>query len=395
MTQAPHGTENSPAEDSSERVVLGIESSCDETAASVVVGGRIVLSNIISSQHDLHAEYRGVVPEIASRAHAERITPVVREALTQAGVTLAQIDAVAVSVRPGLIGSLLVGVSAAKALAWSLHRPLVGVDHVQAHLVAGLLARLAAGGVAKDVPSLTDEHAMFPALGLVVSGGHSSIFLMRSPLSITTLGGTRDDAIGEAYDKAAAILGLPYPGGPIVDRLARNGRPDTVKFPISRLEPGSLDFSFSGLKTAMLYHVHGVPTTRGRGGTAAIELNERSIADACASFQAAAVGAVMLKLDRALEVCHNARTLFVGGGVSANSLLRSRLQSLATERGLRLLLPSMEFCLDNGAMIAALGHRMLAARGWASDPLTISASPMSGIAHEVAGSGTLQASRRP
>ncbi len=371
------------------RLVLGIESSCDETAASVVVDGRHVLSNVIASQHELHAEYRGVVPEIASRAHAERITPVVRQALADAGVSLPDLDAVAVSIRPGLIGSLLVGVSAAKSLAWSLRRPLVGVDHVQAHLVAGLIARAqsadAPGGTAPPI----DESAMFPALGLVVSGGHSSIFAMTSPLAIATLGGTRDDAIGEAYDKAAAILGLPYPGGPIVDRLARDGSSDAVKFPVSRLEPGSLDFSFSGLKTAMLYHVRGVPTTRGRGGTAAIELTDRTIADACASFQAAAVSAVMLKLQRALDLRTNTRSLFVGGGVSANSLLRTRLESLARERNIRLVLPAMEFCLDNGAMIAALGHRMLESRGWTSDPLSIGASPMSAIAHAPAESGTL------
>jgi N6-L-threonylcarbamoyladenine synthase len=363
------------------RLVLGIESSCDETAASVVVDGRHVLSNVIASQHELHAEYRGVVPEIASRAHAERITPVVRQALADAGVKLPDLDAVAVSIRPGLIGSLLVGVSAAKSLAWSLRRPLVGVDHVQAHLVAGLIARAqsayAPGGTAPPV----DESAMFPALGLVVSGGHSSIFAMTSSLAIATLGGTRDDAIGEAYDKAAAILGLPYPGGPIVDRLARDGNSDAVKFPVSRLEPGSLDFSFSGLKTAMLYHVRGVPTTRGRGGTAAIELTDRTIADACASFQAAAVNAVMLKLQRALDLRTSTRCLFVGGGVSANSLLRARLESLARERNIRLVLPAMEFCLDNGAMIAALGHRILESRNWTSDPLSIGASPMSVIAH--------------
>ncbi|MHC5004547.1 MAG: tRNA (adenosine(37)-N6)-threonylcarbamoyltransferase complex transferase subunit TsaD, partial [Planctomycetota bacterium] len=213
-------------------LVLGIETSCDETAAAVVAGGRDVLSNVIATQHDLHAEYAGVVPEIASRAHVERILPVVRRAVKEAGVAYADLEAVAVGHRPGLIGSLLVGVSAAKALAWSLGVPIVGVDHIVAHLYAGLL----------DAPP-----APAPALGLVVSGGHTSLLLLDDPLAPRVLGRTLDDAIGEAYDKAAAMLGLGYPGGPAVDRLAAEGDDRAVDLPVSLLGPDSLDFSFSGL----------------------------------------------------------------------------------------------------------------------------------------------------
>ncbi len=231
-------------------LVLAIESSCDETAAAVVRDGVEVLSSVIASQHELHAEYAGVVPEIASRAHVESLLPTVRESLAQAGVGLGMIDAVAVGNRPGLIGSLLVGVAGAKALAWSLGKPLVGVDHVQAHLYSGLL-----GG------TRADHSAVFPALGLVVSGGHTSIYELRSFTELTRLGSTIDDAIGEAYDKVAAMLHLPHPGGPNLDRLAQQpGANDKAHdFPVSRLTPTSLDFSFSGLKTSVRYAIHGVP----------------------------------------------------------------------------------------------------------------------------------------
>ncbi|NUQ69148.1 MAG: tRNA (adenosine(37)-N6)-threonylcarbamoyltransferase complex transferase subunit TsaD, partial [Phycisphaerales bacterium] len=235
-------------------LVLGIETSCDETAAALVRDGCVVLSSVIASQHDLHAEYAGVVPEIASRAHVEQMLPVVREALAQAGVGLGMIDAVSVGNRPGLIGSLLVGVAAAKALSWSLGKPLIGVDHVHAHLYSGLLTR----GSAPDQPP------RLPGLGLVVSGGHTSLYRIDSWREIKRLGATIDDAAGEAFDKAATILGLPHPGGPNLDRLARTpGANDrAVDLPISRLSRESLDFSFSGLKTALLYAARGVPGSR-------------------------------------------------------------------------------------------------------------------------------------
>jgi N6-L-threonylcarbamoyladenine synthase len=372
--------------DERERVVLGIESSCDETAASVVVGGVRVRSNVIATQHELHAEYRGVVPEIASRAHAERIGVVIERALSEAGIGVGDLHAVAVANRPGLIGSLLVGVSAAKALAWSLGLPLVGVDHVRAHLFAGFLVDQTPGAAASSrsptatsaasATSLSIDEA-FPALGLVVSGGHSVIERLESPVDSVRLGSTRDDAIGEAYDKAAAVLGLDYPGGPIVDRLARTGNPARFVFPISRLDPGTLDFSFSGLKTSVLYTVRGVPSERGRGGTPPLPLDEATIADVCAGFQHAAVEAVVLKLRRAMDRHPECRTLLVGGGVSANSRLREALAALCDERGLRLSLPPMAFCLDNGAMIAGLGHETLARRAWRSDELSLSAHPSS------------------
>lgn len=343
-------------------VILGLESSCDETAAAVVEAGVRVRSNVIASQDELHAEFGGVVPEIASRAHAERLTPVVRAALDEAGVTLADLDAVAVGHRPGLIGSLLVGVAAAKALAWALGVPLVGVDHVHAHLYAGAL----------DAPAPPD----FPAVGLVVSGGHTAIYRLGSWLDVARLGATIDDAVGEAFDKAAAVLGLPYPGGPRLDALAQTGDDRAHDFPVSRLDSGSLDFSYSGLKTAVLYAVRGTPIRDAgeprfpRDYTA---LSERDKADLAASFQRAAIDAVLLKLRRALEGEGDARALLVGGGVSANSRLREALPGLAREFGLDLRLPAMRYCLDNAAMIAGLAHHRLAAG--AADDLTLRAVP--------------------
>jgi N6-L-threonylcarbamoyladenine synthase len=332
-------------------VILGLETSCDETAAAVVTGGVRVRSNVIATQHDLHRRYAGVVPEIASRAHLERIVPVVREALDAADVTLGDLDAVAVGHRPGLIGSLLVGTSAAKALAWSLGVPLIGVDHIVAHLHAGLL----------DAEPLADAAA--PTLGLVVSGGHTSLFLVRGPLDVERLGKTLDDAVGEAYDKAAVILGLGYPGGPEVDRQAGPGNDRAHNFPVAMLGPDSLDFSFSGLKTALLYAARGRP--RGGAGSGRYEcadtlLDDGARADFAASFQRAAVTAIMRKLERALDRI-DARTLLVGGGVCANSRLRSELEALASRTQLELRLPPPQYCVDNAAMIAGLATAKLAA----------------------------------
>ncbi|MBX9736595.1 MAG: tRNA (adenosine(37)-N6)-threonylcarbamoyltransferase complex transferase subunit TsaD [Phycisphaerales bacterium] len=359
-------------------LVLGIESSCDETAASVVRGGRVALSNVIASQHELHAEYRGVVPEIASRAHAERILPVIQAALAEAGIGPRDLHAVAIGNRPGLIGSLLVGVAAGKALAWSLSIPIVGVDHVQAHMYAGFLSR--ASGDASPAPTIDGTPAIasaFPALGLVVSGGHTALYRLESPTHVTKLGSTRDDAVGEAYDKCAALLELPFPGGPIVDKLAQAGNADRFDLPVSRLERESLDFSFSGLKTAVLYTLRGVPSHNGRGGTPAMDRTDQNIRDLCAAFQHACSRAITLKLQRAIEQNPDCGTLLAGGGVTANSLLRTRLLELCKASGVRLVIPAMEFCLDNGAMIAGLGHHTLAARAWAGDALSISASASS------------------
>ena len=330
-------------------LILGIESSCDETAAAVVRDGRTVMSNAIASQHDLHAKFGGVVPEIASRAHIERIGPILDEALSAAGVGLGDLDAVAVGHRPGLIGSLLVGVAAAKALAWALGKPLIGVDHVRAHLYAGALDAAPIG---------------YPALGLVVSGGHTSLYRVAAPMDMTLLGRTIDDAVGEAYDKVAAILGLGFPGGPIVDRRARAGDAEAVRFPRTLLEPDSLDFSFSGLKTAVLYHVCGKPTGRGRGAAFprdAGALSDAERSDVCAAFQAAAMDVVIAKLERAASGLGDCRSLLVGGGVSANSLLRERAAAFGAGRGLDVRLPKMAYCLDNAAMIAGLAHHHLEA----------------------------------
>lgn len=326
-------------------VILGIETSCDETAAAVVVDGIAVRSNVIASQHRIHSPFAGVVPELASRAHLERIVPVLREALSSAGASWSDLDAVAVGHRPGLIGSLLVGVSAAKALAWSLDRPLLGIDHVEAHLHAGLL----------DAPPVR-----YPALGLVVSGGHTSLFLLDQPGRPQEIGRTIDDAVGEAYDKVGVLLGLPYPGGPEVDRLAATGDPNAFDFPRSLPRRDSLDFSFSGLKTAVLYAVRPPARQQGRvvTETPAPPMTDQRRADIAASFQRAAVEVLLRKLGLALDR-HPAPTLLVGGGVSANSLLRRELAALAQERSLDLRLPRMEFCLDNAAMIAGAAFERL------------------------------------
>lgn len=327
-------------------LILGLESSCDETAAALVEDGWRVRSNVVASQHDLHAEYKGVVPELAGRAHVENLLPVVRRALSDASCTLDDVDAIAVGHRPGLIGSLLIGLTAAKALAWSRALPLIGVDHIHAHLYSSLL------GVSPP------DRPRFPALGLVVSGGHTSLYRLESPAHVTRLGATIDDAIGEAFDKAATILGLPYPGGPNLDRLARdpgaNDRAHTL--PVARIAPDSLDFSFSGLKTATMLAVRGDPQGDAppRDASGLTHAQRRDIA---ASFQRAAVDAVILKLKRALAR-HPSPTLLVGGGVSANSRLRADLASFAASSSLDLRVPPMEFCVDNAAMIAGLAAHL-------------------------------------
>ena len=319
-------------------IILGIESTCDETGAAIVVDGREVRSNVVASQVDLHARYRGVVPEIASRAHIENILPVLREALDTAGMTFVDLDAIAVAHRPGLIGSLLIGVTAAKTLAWALNKPLVAVDHVQAHLYS------------VNLEENRDGSYLFPAVGLVVSGGHTSIYRVDDWTHITRLGSTIDDAVGEAYDKVAAILGLGYPGGPIIDSLAAEGDPTAVRFPRTMLGRESLDFSFSGLKTAVLYHVRGVPGRDEKG----VELTETNIRDIAAGFQAACVDVIVRKLDRAVRRT-GARSVIIGGGVSANRGLRAALEHFQVP----VLFPPMRYCTDNAAMSAGLADVLL------------------------------------
>ncbi len=335
--------------------ILGLESSCDETAAAVVRDGREIAANIIASQHDLHAQYGGVVPEIASRAHIERLLPVVREALETAEVDLRGIDAVAVGNRPGLIGSLLVGVSAAQALAWALDKPLIAVDHVRAHMYAA------------DMTAA--ERPAYPALGLVISGGHTSLYTLTDPLTMRLLGRTIDDAVGEAYDKAAVILDAGYPGGPRLDQLAREGDASRgPNLPRSLLDARSLDFSYSGLKTALLYAVRGKPQGRGpdAGFTRSVaDLTNQQRADFAAAFQDAAIDVLLCKLDRAIEQLtaegQPPRALLIGGGVSANSLLRQRARAFESRRGLPVCVPPMKLCVDNAAMIAGLAWHHLEA----------------------------------
>jgi N6-L-threonylcarbamoyladenine synthase len=333
--------------------VLGIESSCDETAAGVLAAGKDVLSNIVASQNDLHAKFRGVVPEIASRAHIERINLIVREALDRAQVKPQDIAAIASTNRPGLIGCLLIGLTAAKTLAWAWRKPFVAVNHVQAHALSA--------GIGLDEPPL-------PAVALVVSGGHTSLMLLRSFTESQPLGKTRDDAAGEAYDKVASILGLGYPGGPIIDNLAKGGDPKAVPLPRTWLEPESLDFSFSGIKTAVLYHVHGPGKTSG----GLEKLTEQHKADICASFQAAVVDVLVGKTLQAVKQT-GVQTVLVGGGVAANSALRTRMQEECDKRRIQVHLARRTYCTDNGAMIAYLGWQMFK-RGMIT-PLDATATP--------------------
>lgn len=323
--------------------VLGIETSCDETSAAVVRDGRTVLSNVVSSQTDLHARFRGVVPEIAARAHVERVVPVVEEALDRARLRYADLDAVAVTSGPGLVGSLVVGVMAAKSLAMCLDRPLAAVDHIEAHAVSGILALSP-----QDSPP-------WPAIALVVSGGHTSLYLVRSPLEIKLLGQTLDDAAGEAFDKVAAILELGYPGGPLIDRLAQEGDSAAINFPRMRVE-SPVDFSFSGLKTAVLYKVYG---SGSKYGTVS-HLSHSEKADVAASFQAAVVEPLVERTLLAARSNH-VDAVLVGGGVAANRALRAALQTACAAAGLRLILTPTEFCTDNAAMVAYMGYERLLA----------------------------------
>ena len=319
--------------------ILGIESTCDETAVALVVDGRRVVRNVVSSQAAIHARYRGVVPEIASRAHIESILPVLGDALDDQGSPrFTEIDAVAVAHRPGLIGSLLVGVTAAKTLAWALNKPLIGIDHVHAHLYSVLLD--------------SDVSPDFPAIGLVCSGGHTAMYLVRGWLDVVQIGATIDDAVGEAYDKVAAILNLGYPGGPIIDNLAVSGDPKAIRFPRTLLDPESLDFSFSGLKTAVLYHVRGVPR-KGQNvkDFSPVALSKKALADIAAGFQAACIDVLWQKLRRAVERL-GARSIIIGGGVSANRGLREAM----TKFGMPVYFPAVAFCTDNAAMSAGLAH---------------------------------------
>jgi N6-L-threonylcarbamoyladenine synthase len=320
--------------------VLGIESSCDETGAAIVEDDGRVLSDVVQSQVALHAPYGGVIPELASRDHVKNLGPVIREAFARAGKTWDDIDGIAVTNRPGLVGALLVGVQAAKGIAWARGLPLVAVDHLVGHLLAVFLKR----GEDADAPPT------FPFVALLASGGHTALYRVDGPSAAQTkeLGGTRDDAAGEAFDKVGKLLGLGYPGGPEIDRLAAKGDPKKVKLTVPMGQSGSLEFSFSGIKTqiATLVKEEGVPA------------GEAALADLCASFQSAMTKALAKKLVSAATK-EKVSTIVLGGGVAANRELRARTKALAEEKGLRVVLPSLASCTDNAAMIAYAGAMRL------------------------------------
>ncbi len=312
--------------------ILGIETSCDETAAAVVTDG-VVRSNVISSQY-VHSKYGGVVPELASRAHQRMIIEVVEEALRRAGIGKHHLDGIAATQGPGLVGALLVGLNFAKAMAYGLGVPFVAVNHMEGHLYSNFLM---------------EEQPHYPFLALIVSGGHSMLVHVAEPFVHTVLGQTRDDAAGEAFDKVAKMLGLGYPGGPRIDKRATQGDPQAVRFPRSFLEEGTFDFSFSGIKTSVLYYLK-------RNGWLddVSSIPQEQLADICASFQEAVVDVLVEKTLQAAERM-SVVDVTLAGGVSANSRLRARMKEECSARGLRLFYPKMEYCMDNGAMIAYVG----------------------------------------
>jgi N6-L-threonylcarbamoyladenine synthase len=333
-------------------LVLGIETSCDETAAAVVKDARTVLSDIVVSQIDVHKEFGGVVPELASRKHVEAISIVIQQALDSAGLKPENIDGIGVTRGPGLIGSLIVGIAAAKGMALALKVPLCGVHHVHGHLFAAFLERSDIG---------------FPFVGLVVSGGHTSIYHVRGPHEIDLLGKTRDDAAGEAFDKVAKLLGLGYPGGPVIDKEAKGVQSVNVRFPRALMENNEMDFSFSGLKTAVLRRVEevfGVSTRSDVPGSFHPIMEERTpdarneIRSIAAAFQDAVIEVLVVKGFRAAHKYHSEK-LIVCGGVAANGALRERMAAEGVREGIEPIFPSMRLCTDNAAMIAARGEMLL------------------------------------
>jgi N6-L-threonylcarbamoyladenine synthase len=319
--------------------ILGIETSCDETAAAVVADGRIVKSSVIASQTRLHEKYGGVVPEIASRAHIEKIYPVIAEAMTQANVAKDDINAIAVANQPGLTIALVVGVTAAKTLSFAWEKPLIAINHLHAHLQSAMLS---------------EDNLQLPAVALIVSGGHTCLYDYNSPLEPVILGHTIDDATGEAFDKVATILNLPYPGGPNIEKAAEKGNPKAIKFPRSMLGRDSLDFSFSGIKTAVLYHCRGQDM---KGENKVDSMSEQQIADVAASFQAAVIDVLVKKTQRAAKKI-GARTILLGGGVAANNKLRTALQQMCDSDvpPKKLLVAPKQYCTDNAVMVASLAY---------------------------------------
>ncbi len=311
-------------------ITLGIESSCDETSASIVKNGREVLSNIIYSQIDIHKKFGGVVPEVASRNHVDKVSQVIDEALEEAGISIEDIDVIGATYGPGLVGALLVGMTEAKALAYALKKPLVPVNHIEGHICANFIAH-------KELEP--------PFVCLIVSGGHSHIVYMEDYSKYEILGKTRDDAAGEAFDKVARTLGLGYPGGPLIDKLSREGDPRAIDFPRAYLEKDSLDFSFSGIKSAVLNYINSCKMKK-------IDINK---ADVAASFQASVVEVLSEKAIRAAKL-KNVDKLVLAGGVAANSGLRENIALRAENEGLRVYYPPLDLCTDNGAMIASSAY---------------------------------------
>ena len=334
-------------------LTLGIETSCDETAAAVVDEAGHVLSDVVHSQVQTHAVYGGVVPELASRDHLQNIVPVYRAALERAGKTLAQIDGIAVTAGPGLSGALLVGLTMARALAWASDKPIVGVDHLVGHLLAAFLRH----------PEQSEPPPEFPFIALLVSGGHTAIYRVDGSelAAITELGATRDDAAGEAFDKVAKVLGLGYPGGPIVDRLAQKGDPERIPLPMPMRRQGSLEFSFSGLKTNVARWVE----SNGPLG------DEQRLYDLCAAFQRNVVESLLNKTFRAAK-SQRLGTIVLAGGVAANRGLRERAAAYGARHGIRVVVPHRSHCTDNAAMIALAGSRLLAKGENHADQLVMS-----------------------
>jgi len=316
--------------------ILAIETSCDDTGAAVILDGRSILSNIVSSQVPIHQKYGGVVPELASRRHIESIVPIVTEALESAGVTLKEIDGIAVTQGPGLVGSLLVGLSFAKSVAFASGLPFVGVNHIEAHLSAIFLE---------------EKPPRFPFIGLVVSGGHTSLYRMDGFGKYKRLGQTRDDAAGEAFDKVAKLLGLGYPGGPIIDELSRTGNPRAIRFPRPVLSKKSFDFSFSGLKTAVVNYVKTNPPSP-------MGYPENLIKDIVSSFQEAVVEVLVKKTLQAAQD-QKLKRIVLSGGVAANQRLRQKIKEESFERKLNVYVPSPSFCTDNAAMVGVVGYEYL------------------------------------
>jgi N6-L-threonylcarbamoyladenine synthase len=316
--------------------ILGIETSCDETSAAVIRDGEL-LSNVTAAQL-FHSKYGGVVPELASRAHQKLIVPIVEEALLKGAVRKTELHGVAAVYGPGLIGSILVGLSFGKSMALGLGVPFVGVNHMEAHILSNLIE---------------EPKPNFPFVNLTVSGGHTQLVLVEGPFRYKLLGETMDDAAGEAFDKVAKMLGLGYPGGPLIDKLASKGDPKYVDFPRPYLEEGSMDFSFSGLKTSVLYYLRKTKFDKTRDGS-----NEQLVANLCASFQAAVIDVLTQKLISAAHT-FGVSDVAVAGGVAANSELRRRLRAAADGNGFRLFIPKFEYCTDNGAMIAMAGYLRL------------------------------------